>query len=100
MLLNQEPSVLIIQLVCKFLLKINHPQLSLPFGSLQSSLSAIQNLISVHIMSNSWYAIPDYNAASSCGSLQFSSNDLSIVTTLILQNSGSEKEKRQSSMHS
>ena len=51
-------------------------------------------------MSNSLYAIPEYNAASSCDSLQFSSNDLSIVTTLIPPNSGSEKEKRRSSMHS
>ena len=68
--------------------------MSLPFGSLQSSLLAIQNLISVHKMSNSLYAIPEYNAASSCGSLQFSSNDLSIVSTLIPPNSGSKKEKK------
>ena len=45
-------------------------------------------------MSNSLYAIPEYNAASSCDSLQFFSNDLSIVTTLIPPNSGSEKEKK------
>ena len=45
-------------------------------------------------MSNSWYAIPNYNAALSCVFLQFSSNDLSIVTTIIPPNSGSEKEKK------
>ena len=32
--------------------------------------------------------------ASNCGSLQFSSNDLSIVTTFIPQNSGSKKFKK------
>ena len=67
------------------LIKINYPlqnnNLSLPFGSLKSSLSVIQNLISVHIVSHS-YAIPDYNAASTCGSSQFSSNDLSIELSL------------------